>query len=144
MAMRRALAILKYVPAILCGLLVVAWITSIFYQLGFSVEYTTGRTPACFFACGRLVVYDDVDGPTGWIIKRNRDRDCKLWTTCPIFEYHQLTPVWHCWRVCCPLTFVASVLVPLAIGPFTHFRFPLWSYFAWTALVAAELAFYLR
>jgi hypothetical protein len=31
-----------------------------------------------------------------------------------------------------------------AIGPFTRFRFPLWSYFVWTALVAAELAYYLR
>jgi hypothetical protein len=33
---------------------------------------------------------------------------------------------------------------PLAIGPFTRFRFPLWSYFAWTALLTAELAYYLR
>jgi hypothetical protein len=28
--MRRALAILKYVPAVLCGLLVVAWVVSFF------------------------------------------------------------------------------------------------------------------
>jgi hypothetical protein len=36
-----------------------------------------------------------------------------------------------------------TVLATLAIGPFVRFRFPLWSYFAWTALIAIELAYYL-
>jgi hypothetical protein len=37
-----------------------------------------------------------------------------------------------------------TLLTPFAIGSLTRFRFPLWSYFAWTALVAAELTYYLR
>jgi hypothetical protein len=32
----------------------------------------------------------------------------------------------------------------IVLGSFAGFRFPLWSYFAYTALVAAELAYYLR
>jgi hypothetical protein len=41
-----------------------------------------------------------------------------------------------------PIVTLLTVLVPLSVTPFK--RFPLWSYFAWTALVAAELAYYLR
>jgi hypothetical protein len=39
---------------------------------------------------------------------------------------------------------ILTVLLPLAIGCRNRFRFPLWSYFAWTALAAAEFAYYLR
>jgi hypothetical protein len=35
-----------------------------------------------------------------------------------------------------------TAIFPVALG--FRFRFPLWSYFAWTALIAAELAYYLR
>ena len=41
------------------------------------------------------------------------------------------------------LLFVAVMLL-LAIGPFLSFRFRLWHYLAYTALVAVELAYYLR
>jgi hypothetical protein len=44
----------------------------------------------------------------------------------------------------CPIPFIFTLIAPLSVSTFTHFRFPLWSYFAWTALVAAELAYYLR
>ena len=44
----------------------------------------------------------------------------------------------------CPISCLLTWLLPFAVSPFTRFRFPLWSYFAWTALIAAELAYYLR
>ena len=37
-----------------------------------------------------------------------------------------------------------TLLLPLTIGPSIRFRFPLWSWFAFTAAVAVELAYYLR
>jgi hypothetical protein len=43
-----------------------------------------------------------------------------------------------------PIPVMLTLVIPLSVAPFTRFRFPLWSYFAWTALVAAELAYYLR
>ena len=43
-----------------------------------------------------------------------------------------------------PEPFCNQTAEPLAIGPFNRFRFPLWSWFAFTALVAVELAYYLR
>jgi hypothetical protein len=48
------------------------------------------------------------------------------------------------WRANLPFLLLLTLLLPPAVGPFTHFRFPLWSYFAYTALLAAELAYYLR
>jgi hypothetical protein len=43
-----------------------------------------------------------------------------------------------------PIPVMLTLVIPLSVAPFTRFRFPLWSYFAWTALLAAELAYYLR
>jgi hypothetical protein len=43
-----------------------------------------------------------------------------------------------------PIPMAVSFVFPFIVAPFTRFRFPLWSYFAWTALVAVELAYYLR
>lgn len=43
-----------------------------------------------------------------------------------------------------PITCLLTVLYPFAIGPFLSFRFRLWHYLAFTALVAIELAYYLR
>jgi hypothetical protein len=48
------------------------------------------------------------------------------------------------WRANLPFLLLLTLLLPPAVGPFTRFRFPLWSYFAYTALLAAELAYYLR
>src|SRR4051794_23721628 len=41
--MRRALAILKYVPAVLCGLLVVAWVVSLNLYVEVAREFGNGR-----------------------------------------------------------------------------------------------------
>ena len=42
------------------------------------------------------------------------------------------------------LAILISLLLPLAIGSFTGFRFRLWHYLAYTALVAVELAYYFQ
>jgi hypothetical protein len=43
-----------------------------------------------------------------------------------------------------PLISLMTAILPLALGNFTGFRFRLWHYLAYTALVAVELAYYLR
>jgi hypothetical protein len=40
-----------------------------------------------------------------------------------------------------PIPLLITMLLPLAIGPFNSFRFRLWHYFAYTALVAIQLAY---
>ena len=43
-----------------------------------------------------------------------------------------------------PIPLLCTLILPLAAGPFLSFRFRLWQYLAYTALVAVELAYYLR
>jgi hypothetical protein len=43
-----------------------------------------------------------------------------------------------------PIAWPITALLPFAIGPFISYRFRLWHYLAYTALVAVELAYYLR
>ena len=43
-----------------------------------------------------------------------------------------------------PIVLLITLVAPLAVGPFLSFRFRLWHYLAYTALVALELAYYLR
>jgi hypothetical protein len=57
---------------------------------------------------------------------------------------HTVTPGGKFTVTSCPIPLVLTALLPLGIGLLTRFRFPLWSYFVWTALVAAELGYYLR
>jgi len=85
--------ILKYTPAVVLGLLVVAWSVGLFYSVLVPVEPT-----------GRLSVET-------------------------------------------ARSFVSATYKfdgGMAIGPFLSFRFLLWHYLAYRALVAVELAYYLR
>ena len=43
-----------------------------------------------------------------------------------------------------PFAVLTIALLPLAIVPFISFRFCIWHYLAYTALVAVELAYYLQ
>jgi hypothetical protein len=43
-----------------------------------------------------------------------------------------------------PLLAIMTILLPPAIGPFLKYRFPLWSWFAYLAVLAGEMAIYLR
>jgi hypothetical protein len=43
-----------------------------------------------------------------------------------------------------PIPFLLILLLPGAIGPFCRYRFPLWTWFVWVALIAAATAFYGR
>src|SRR4051812_24895418 len=55
--MSRALTILKYVPAVLCGLLVVAWAVSVFASLQLSLvngRWLQVRSGSCWFGAGHL------------------------------------------------------------------------------------------
>ena len=144
--MRRALAILKYAPAVLCGLLVVAWVVSAYWSFGICLPDGSGR---------QLVI--GFGGPyldAGYIQQKS---DHLYWCEkyrSPKYRGHR--PIEAVLLVndngsirfaafICPYPFALSVLLPAALmSCLTRFRFPLWSYFAWTALIATELAYYLR
>jgi hypothetical protein len=138
--MRRAFAILKYLPAALCGLLVVAWVVSLNITCGFEPTHN-GGFGALIANANLVLLRANQDGDPVWI--RNEEQ---YFQSSWLGSYMLGRSVWFppVDIVELPIPALLTVLFPLAIGPFTRFRFPLWSYFAWTALVAAELAYYLR
>ena len=145
--MRRALAILKYVPAVLCGLVTAVWIASWF---GWYDVYPAENTVITVKYGGvELHRYRDYTN-NAWAEPRGRNVGLLSMGWLGDFDYatreqHVGRNQWcseHHFRMPIPVFF--PVLLPVAVGCFTRFRFPLWSYFAWTALVAAELAYYLR
>lgn len=46
------------------------------------------------------------------------------------------------WHFEIPFSIPLTALLPFTVGAFTSFRFRLWHYLAYTALIAAELAYY--
>ena len=48
------------------------------------------------------------------------------------------------WRLQVPIILLITALIPLLVGSLSRFRFRLWQFFAFTALVAMELAYFLR
>jgi hypothetical protein len=150
--MRRALAILKYVPAVLSGLLVVAWVVSSFAtcyaQICVEGKYSTARY---YFALNPgnslLGRYDcPVSFPSEWEFgaKWSPDTGENLLGQFQLYRFSDDELCRYDSNIALPILMVLSAILPLAILLAVRFRFPLWSYFAWTALIAAELAYYLR
>jgi hypothetical protein len=147
--MRRALAILKYVPAVLCGLLVVAWFAGGFVELGFAFTCPrpwSSRFNRVVVIGGGSIQWDYRDRSEGFFMDElgQLDKRDALLRFGGRFEFHQYQGDSYPYDASIPISWIVTGLLPLSVGILNRFRFPLWSYFAWTALVAAELAYYLR
>jgi hypothetical protein len=130
--MRRVLAALKYVPVVLCGLLAMAWVMSFRWSVPIATFSSVGeRIEDMSFALtdGQLMVTYWEIGPDSPKWRLPRSSYISDGGAAVVFSF-------------IPVHALLLPLLPLGLVPFA--RFPLWSYFAWTALVAAELAYYLR
>jgi hypothetical protein len=133
--MHRALALLNYIPAVLCGLLVVAWVVTLSQEQ----ETMLGNCHVALASGSLEVAYAEI--APGFAIWLLRSPDNHHGHRLGRLTWRQ-GPSWHYLSV--PIPILLAFCLPVAVGCLTRFRFPLWSYFAWTALVAAELAYYLR
>jgi hypothetical protein len=138
--MHRTIAILKYVPTLLCGLLVVAWVMSTY--IIFAVVFPGrdgGAWPlGCFAGSVKLCYSGSLEPQFQFMTFKNESDESWFGS----FRRQVVPSVDY--EISFPIPVLLVLLAPLAFGAFTSFRFPLWSYFAYTALVAAELAYYLR
>jgi hypothetical protein len=139
--MRRALAILKWFPAVVCGLLVVAWVVSTIFATGMFVPHLGGVTELQLDG-GALAVTHYYPGVEGEFVFGTGDP--RPDTVMGVLAFGTDNTLAPCLYAFVPVAVVITLLLPFAVGCLSRFRFPLWSYFVWTALVAAELAFYLR
>jgi hypothetical protein len=145
--MRRALAMLKYLPAVLCGLLVVAWAASAFVSLCLMWPWHSHDDHGGFFISidyGSLVATHDpeVKLPFEFTTFKAGSGFIKASTLLGTFDF--LDGPWGITEYSIPIPMILTVSLVPAWGCFNHFRFPLWSCFAYTALIAAELAYYLQ
>jgi hypothetical protein len=130
--------ILKYTPAVVLGLLVVAWVVSLFRYFHYAGgRWLIGAASSTMFGCASSSPYPN----TGWTSWRQPFR---LESVRGGLRVDSLSPTISEVNVYIPIPLVATMLLPLAIGPCLSFRFRLWHYLAYTALVGVELACYLR
>jgi hypothetical protein len=143
--------ILKFTPAVLMGMLVVAWVVSVFTQF----RLTKRREPegpdyTLFIVQGSLVVFVDPLTPILYHppIENYGPPKSRHQAILGEFRFERKSASLPNGRKIVtfrlPLILLTTALLPLAIGPFFSFRFRLWHYLAYTALVAVELAYYLR
>jgi hypothetical protein len=141
---------LKYTPTVVMGLLVVVWVVS--WPIWFGVEINgyvkNGVNTGIRWEDGYLVF--------AWAERKETDNLRGLRSIS--FQHRTRHPTRPSLRaslppylisdgflwVSIPIIALATALLPLAIGLFISFRFRLWQYVAYTALVAVELAYYLR
>jgi hypothetical protein len=129
--------ILKYTPAVVLGLLVLAWVASCFASFTLRVGLIEIALSQAMVVV--IVLYRRSGHP---VLEVNGEvaNDMYLGMLYAGPDPFGGSERWHF----VPLPTIITALLPLAIGPFISFRFRLWHYLAYTALVAVELAYYLR
>jgi hypothetical protein len=126
--------ILKYTPVVVMGLLVVAWVVSRWRTIWYPISVPGLRDYLVFVVCDSSIAVtfernpNPLEGPYVW----------------PYIFGGPNHPLGALEKNCMPIPLLINTWLPLAIGPFISFRFRLWHYLAYTALVAVELAYYLR
>jgi hypothetical protein len=127
--------ILKYTPAVVLGTLVVAWVLTQggwmeFVSGKFVIALQHGSITGYWQESDRVFFFGDFR-QEWWF--DNAPKLGHLRSADPLGS----TGSWF------PIPLLATLILPLAIGPFISFRFRLWHYFAFLTIVAVELAFYL-
>lgn len=144
--MPRALDILKWVPAVVCGLLVVAWVVSVWRTITSDFYHGTSFT-SVYVEDGTLAFYYRTMDPTnywGYRTRYGQPNSQSMFGKTHFEPWRsEIGPSVHGVILQLPIPGLITLFLPLAIGPFFRFRFPLWSYFVFVAVIAGELAFYL-
>jgi hypothetical protein len=145
--MRRTLAILKYLPAVLCGLLVVAWMVSIRAAVGVYFPLGVNQGHGVFGAkvdFGSLLLeYHEHwwDGPITVDLLGGSGPAHLPHTGAPsCFGEWWFDSYLSEAALYCPIPFVLAALLPFAIGLATNFRYQLWMWFVWIGFFALVCA----
>ena len=135
--------IVKYTPASFLGLLLVAWTVNFFGIVGLGTR--SGISDFHYTITNHALTVGRYDGNRmmqGWFWYPKEKFSPGIDTSPYLRLYRE--PGTNDWLLTIPIAFAATLILPLAIGPFLSFRFRLWHCLAYTALVAIELAYYLR
>jgi hypothetical protein len=141
--------ILKYTPAVIMVLLVVAWVVSLCLWNAV-YEQSGGYQYALAVDCGEIAFsVDDVQRrfplPQGWFWNPHTvNLEYSRSVLGALRMSREDSGTGWIWGVEVPFPLLITCIAPLSLGPFISYRFRLWQYLAFTALIALELAYYLR
>lgn len=140
--------ILKYTPAVVLGLLLVAWSITLGWNLTW-ITRSGGSDTACTLRNHSIHIYQveaNIFKP-GWYWDPKPSMKVPLNAYAyrpPRFAFQRPEGRIPSWKLEVPIPILLAVCLPLTIGPFISFRFRLWHYLAYMALVAFELAYFLH
>jgi len=129
----------KCLSLIVVTLLIAAWIANFFGQFGigtrsgqFDYHYT--------FRSGSLSISQHDNSMLQGIFWRTNGRDgfSSLYAFLQFGSYGT-----EHWWIEVPIILLITAMIPVVVGTFSQFRFRLWQYFAFTAILALELALFL-
>jgi hypothetical protein len=138
-----------YLPLLMMGLLVVLWVVSEFLFLGIALHAklpVPGDAQTISWVTYGNVSISHYPAKTAYEVKRfyarPYGRPPQNWSNLTgrfIFDNRDGYLNIHI-----PIACLLTGLLPFAFGPFIAYRFRLWHYLGYTALIAVELAYYLR
>ena len=121
-------------------LLIAAWIANFFGQLGIGTR--SGRFDHCYaFRSGDLLIskHDDFSIPQGIFWRTNgKNGFSSLYAHLYLGNYGT-----DHWWIEVPIILLITAMLPVVVGTFSQFRFRLWQFFAFTAILGLELALFL-
>jgi hypothetical protein len=133
--------ILKYTPVAMLGALVGAWVCSLLLFASFGVLLDGASTNPCmFYVCsvsGNFTLGYTYNVQPPWL-------NWKWMPNSGFAGHFEFDPAPRWIQAEIPIVSLITALLPFAVGPLLSFRFSLWHYLVYTALVALELAYYLR
>jgi hypothetical protein len=143
--------ILKYASMTMIALLVAAWLASLFCLFEYDVVRNDRPKNSIGFSNGSMMVtalhhsHLMLNNYSGFRFGTARSQGFPLGKL--YWAYHQnpsRAGTWTSVTLMIPVPLMLTGILPLLEGASTGFRFRLWHYLAYTALVAVELAYYLR
>jgi hypothetical protein len=139
------LRLLKYTPAVVMGLLATLWLINVFWRIWiFPPQYAASDARMISLSHGG-VTYFHIPGSNdfrkdSWGRIEVKRREGNVYFGMLSFNSGDPTRA----KFAVPHLMLITLLLPLAIGPFISFRFRLWHYLGYTALIAVELTYYFR
>jgi hypothetical protein len=122
------------------ALLIAVWIGNSFGHLGIGIR--SGRFGYGYaFRSGSLHISktDDFSIAQGIFWRTNGENGFSSLYAHLLFGKHRS----DLWWIEVPIILLITAMIPVVVGTFSQFRFRLWQFFAFTALVAIELALFL-
>jgi hypothetical protein len=140
----------KYLPAVLCALLLFAWISSQFFSVQVAIPCGNGDVTLALHDGVLHYVYCRPPARWGSFHAEWLD-DSTPRTYVSQLAYVRSGPPNHWLRSAyfrralhVPVPLAITALLPFAVGPFIRYRYPLWSWFAIVVMLCGKLAFYVR